>query len=491
MEDNFYKDDFEMFLKEQTDNHRMYPSDSIWRNIYKQIHGDKKWPALTVAAFILLITTVGISIHFSPKPNIFSVAPIASGVKATSKQLVAQANTSFTLSNQSSPNQNSDNWKGSIKKIEANIIQPATNQVTMSNAGNVIPLIPSIEIITSGIEENNQTLMGGGNSLQLNSSIAKSLAIEPVNASLQEINKLNTTEPSQNEVLKPIDLSPVLESNFSIKDLLTDRSKSLAINNSPKLLKPLLPAKAIKKAASWKEKFSYQVYLSASASYRKLRETSLDKNGVKEGPVALNLVADVSQVVRHKPGNGLEAGFGVMYKIAPKLKIKTGAQFNMRQYNIEAFKSTSELATITLAGSNGMDTLNSFAIYRTSTGYQEAEISNRFYQFSIPVGLDWQIAGNRDVQLNIGASVQPTYQINYNAYLLTSDFKNYTQTNNMVRKWNINSSVEANLAFKVGGYYWQVGPQVRYQHLSTMIPQYSIKEHLWDYGIKFGITKPF
>jgi hypothetical protein len=239
-----------------------------------------------------------------------------------------------------------------------------------------------------------------------------------------------------------------------------------------------------------KQKLAFQVYLTPAASYRRLRQTKDDSKTNLDGPVALNLVADVSQVVRNKPGTGLEAGFGVMYNILPRLKLKTALQFNMRQYNLDAFKSSSELATITLQRGRGVDTLNSFAFYRTTNGYKETEIVNRYYQVSMPVGVDWQVMGNEAVSLNVGASVQPTYQINQHAFVLSSDFKNYTQTEGMIRPWNLNSSLEAYLSFKVGSYNWQLGPQVRYQHLSTLIPQYSIKEHLWDYGLKLGITKP-
>lgn len=75
MEDNFNQTDFEEFLKEQVKNHRMYPSDTVWRDISKNLHGDKKWPALTIAAFTLLSATIAICIHFTSKPDIFAIKP--------------------------------------------------------------------------------------------------------------------------------------------------------------------------------------------------------------------------------------------------------------------------------------------------------------------------------------------------------------------------------------------------------------------------------
>ncbi len=59
----------------------------------------------------------------------------------------------------------------------------------------------------------------------------------------------------------------------------------------------------------------------------------------------------------------------------------------------------------------------------------------------------------------------------------------------MINSWNINSNIETFISFKVGDYKWQLGTQLRYQHLPTFIPQYPIKEHLIDYGIKLGVSK--
>jgi hypothetical protein len=58
-----------------------------------------------------------------------------------------------------------------------------------------------------------------------------------------------------------------------------------------------------------------------------------------------------------------------------------------------------------------------------------------------------------------------------------------------MRKWNINTSVGINLTYRAGTSSWQIGPQVRYQHLSTYSNAYPIKEHLMDYGIRLGFTK--
>lgn len=44
MEKNFYTDDyFEDFLKQKSDQYKMYPSDKVWKNIHGSLHTRRKW----------------------------------------------------------------------------------------------------------------------------------------------------------------------------------------------------------------------------------------------------------------------------------------------------------------------------------------------------------------------------------------------------------------------------------------------------------------
>jgi len=47
----------------------MYPADTVWRDINKKLHGDYKWPVLTIAAFALFMLAIAVCIHFTPKPD--------------------------------------------------------------------------------------------------------------------------------------------------------------------------------------------------------------------------------------------------------------------------------------------------------------------------------------------------------------------------------------------------------------------------------------
>jgi hypothetical protein len=97
--------------------------------------------------------------------------------------------------------------------------------------------------------------------------------------------------------------------------------------------------------------------------------------------------------------------------------------------------------------------------------------------------------GNRRLQLNVAGSIQPTYLLMNSAYMLTSDFSNYTKESSLVRKWNVNAGVETFISYYMGGVRWQIGPQFRYQLLSSYTNRYPIHEYLMEYGMKIGVSK--
>jgi len=66
--ENLYNDnEFEQFLKDETKQHRMYPSDKIWRNIHQELHPKKAWPALTIfGLFIISALTISTILNNHP-----------------------------------------------------------------------------------------------------------------------------------------------------------------------------------------------------------------------------------------------------------------------------------------------------------------------------------------------------------------------------------------------------------------------------------------
>ncbi|MCW3081159.1 hypothetical protein [Segetibacter sp.] len=474
MEDNLNHDEFEEFLQDQVRNHRMYPADAVWREIDKKLHGEKRWPALTIAAALLVSATVLICVYFSPKPNLFSLptADVNTFTKQTSQKddILGQLTPSdpFAKAKQIAGSSQISSPAVATSSLRTSATPVSDFFIDNHTPGNLVPIHVRQKSLAplklTQIAESPLREIGGSEKIiDLNDALIKDFKEAEV--------VRNNIERSKE--LKVGEVLPAKNNNNS-------RESSASTNI------PLPPAFA---KQGLKHKFSYQIYVAPSVSYRKLMEDNSMTKENTAGPVGVNFVTDVNKVVRHKPGTGIEAGFSIMYGLSNKVRVKSGFQFNMRQYSIQAYRSNTELASIALVGNNRIDTINTLAIYRVNNGYYSAQLVNRYYQLSVPVGIEWEIIGNKRVQLNVAGTIQPTYLLNRNAYLLSTNFKNYTENPGMVRQWNINSNIEAFVSFKAGDFKWQVGPQLRYQPYSTFIPEYTIKEHLMDYGIKLGVSK--
>jgi len=43
MESNYNNENFERFLRESSDQYRMYASENVWKNIYSYLHTRRRW----------------------------------------------------------------------------------------------------------------------------------------------------------------------------------------------------------------------------------------------------------------------------------------------------------------------------------------------------------------------------------------------------------------------------------------------------------------
>jgi hypothetical protein len=121
-----------------------------------------------------------------------------------------------------------------------------------------------------------------------------------------------------------------------------------------------------------------------------------------------------------------------------------------------------------------------------------SDINNRSYQISLPIGTEFELTGNEDFQWFAGATIQPSYLFGGNKIMFNNDMNNIAEDPSMVRKWNINTSIETYLSYKLkNGAVINAGPQLRYQLLSTYDKSYIYSEKLYNFGIKLGVTKNF
>ena len=253
----------------------------------------------------------------------------------------------------------------------------------------------------------------------------------------------------------------------------------------PLTIESITNAYQFKKAA---KRISWQLFITPTVSYRKLSvNKSLDNPSSSNYPFAS--LTDINSAVTHKPDMGLQIGASGRYPLTRNLKLRGGVQFNINRYDIKAYSFNGEVATIDLnGGGNGNNTISTWTYYRNYAGYKSNWLKNYYFSVSAPIGLEMKLLGNKKTYLGIAGTLQPTYVLNDRAYLISTDYKNYAEVPRLIRHVNLNTSFETFVNYTNGKTNWQVGPQVRYQILSSFHNTYPVKENLFDFGIKVGVT---
>jgi hypothetical protein len=244
----------------------------------------------------------------------------------------------------------------------------------------------------------------------------------------------------------------------------------LSVPEEIKTIDPLTIESVLNSYKPKGRKFGLQTYFTPTVSYRKLNDNHID------------------DIVPHKPAFGFELGVSAKYRVASNAKLRAGFQFNVNRYEIKTFDSYSQLATIRLSDRNGTDYVRTVTNYNNFKGYQSNWLQNFYFQVSAPIGVELKLRGDDKVQFGIASTVQPTYLIRDKSYVISTDYTNYTQMPNLVRRWNVNTNFETFVAYSTGHLNWQVGPQVRYQILSSYLKKYPVKENLFDFGLKVGLS---
>jgi hypothetical protein len=246
--------------------------------------------------------------------------------------------------------------------------------------------------------------------------------------------------------------------------------------------------------SSIRRRTNLQVYLTPSVSYRNLVGQATRSNYSFPNNYSINAgfgaPTDVNDAVTHRPSLGLEVGSAMQYTLTRSLRFKAGLQFNLTNYDIEAYTYAPEMAPLSAArGNGGTATIQSLSYFRNATGFSRTWLRNSHFMVSMPVGLEYTLAGNRKLSFTVASTLQPTYMLRNKSYLISTNLKNYAEEPALYRKWNLNAGAEAYISMNTGSYRWIMGPQIRYQLLSSYKQDYPIREHLVDFGFKVGIQK--
>lgn len=431
MERDSYNENFERFLRTNADNLRLPASERVWKNISKKMDRRRRWIGFTLSA-ILLMTAVGgyFLVHNSVKPLPHPVA---------------------TTENQK---QNSDGAEREVSTLRT--VAP-TQQEDLKTPLAVVNHSTTSPLLTNNVKNIHRENTTAINIPETNTD-NKSTVVNENNFKSQIVDTYNDT-PEQKD---PIQLS-------STK------------NSTPEEL-PLDIESVVSSYKAKVKKFSLQVSFSPMVSYRKLSENK------SYMPTTLPSYS-VNDAVTQKPDMGLELGVSGKYTVSKNVKLIGGLQFNVSRYDIKAFTAAAPtVAIFRLNTSTGVDYVNASTPFSNTGGSQSDWLQNLYLQLSVPMGVELKLAGDNHTQFGIATTIQPTYVFGDKAYLIASDYQSYAQVPGLTRHWNVNTNFQTFVSYSTGNMRWQVGPQVRYQVLSSFVSKYPVKENLFDFGLRVGIS---
>lgn len=446
MERFMYQDEsFERMLKDKADEYRMYPSQQSWENIQKRIRPKNNlfnFKSIGLSAALLLGFAISIS----------------------DEQTTKETNSSFVTN-----------------FIDDQELPAATAQ-TQKNTAKVIPITAAIRVNQIS-QEFPETITTDAIETPANESVVQPFETPALTSAAEEempsLTKATVTiEPGSLKPSAPAITNTVVEKTSGIE--LNESSISVEPNLSEDNLSgnsdlPVITAPKLRR--------QLQFYIASSASYRVL----YNDNKITFGNI---LQQDPEKVAKHSPSLGVEFGTAVLLPISKNINFRTGIQLNYTRYNVELFRSNPQIATVILNNNNGViQRVTSLSSQNNNGLFKSDEVANETYQLSIPIGLEFRLAGKRNLQWNLATNVQPTYLLSASGYLLTSNFEKYIKAPDLLSNLNLNTAIETFLRWNVKDIQLQAGPQLRYQLFSNSQEGYPIKEHLVDYGFRIGIVK--
>ncbi len=471
MEDKFYKDDFEAYLSKQADKYKMYPADKVWGNIHDHLHQPTRWPQMRITGFVLLVSVLTGLLLLQSENQMPKLATIQ--VSANNNIPTHLIDHTRNVSGNVLVDKKTDQQVSTdLYAVNSNRNGRSSNFTIASDLGNTAlgNMESNTRFHSSVIKEASAPNADGNSEVAYSLNETDGEVIENFVGDDDVTQLLVTSAPDQNE--KKLNIDMLL--NPQEASVENDAVQLLAKQNNIR----------IKKASQ----FSVQIYASPSISYRQLVDNT-PKDAKNAAPIDNSNILSINKLVNQTPSIGFEAGVAGVLQYNKKIKFKLGAQFNYRSYKIDAFtiKDNNTFASANI--SNTRDEKNVFALNRTGDEMYPVQLQNQFFEISAPVGVEYLVTGNKRLQFSVGASFQPTLLLNKDAYVVTTNFRNYEEQPNVMRHFNLNTSLEAFMSYNVGGLTLQAGPQVRYQLLSTYKSDFHLNEKLIDFGFKIGVTK--
>jgi hypothetical protein len=284
------------------------------------------------------------------------------------------------------------------------------------------------------------------------------------------------------------------ETPVSTNDLM-ESMKSVLSNPAPDIIAAeMISEKAgTQLSRNHNDRYSWEIYITPTVNTHYLNGINYRTmaQALPTAPIMVVHIANVNGFVDNTPVLGYNVGGNILYRISKNISLKAGLEFSFSRYYINTYNSGQGQSAASLSSYFGYvaDSLINMSNGSSSIDKNPERYQNRYYQLSIPVGVDMKVVSKGKFQVHLGATLQPSYLLNTDAYVLSNDFSTYTKDAGAFRRWNLIAGAEAYISYGVGKIRWEIGPQVRYQIFSTYKNSYPLQENMLNYGIRFGISK--
>lgn len=509
MEQRFFMNDFEQSLKEHADKFQMVPSKKVWHGIYNDLHPGKRWPSVTMS--LLLIFTLVVIGHLNTgnsRQAVYLANKITEAKKISAdaaKRTRSSKNSQRIVVRKTDLDKSREVFVYSTGQPNNTGLLPQTaiNSNENNNFKTDRPLANnsiSRDILTSGNNSGSSVFEKtfvlsprpdsnpGEDNLAENVYNNATVLQKNINNGIMNETPQRKTNENNVDNSRQSEKVSVEKKNNSISEKLS-ADKNVANNIQEKK-----PGAAIKTSKLHKKRngniswvyFAAPVVSSVSFSGQPLRQ-SQGVNLITGSPAA----PQKESKVLHNSALGFEAGVQMNYTLTKKLQFTVGAHLTYSGYNIISNEVHPIPAVLVLRdpATGSVYYRNYETHYGDGTGQSIVSIRNYNWQASIPVGLRYEFLGNEKLQFNVSGDLEPSLVLKGNAYILSSEGNTYINDPSLLRKMNVSSNFGAFVTFRSGKFKWQIGPNVRYQWLSTYRKDYTVKEHLIDYGIRIGISR--
>lgn len=481
---------FEDYIKKQVDDYRMYPSQKAWTGIHRHFHGKQGLTTSVVVALLLLLGVLGIQqlTGYTTRTIINAGTTAYTSNKYPTQPTVAYAQplatNNYALSNHSTimPANPYNTWPKQVADSTVMISNSNAAKTAVITHNNTPHTHRKYEDVTINTNHNAHTYatitakhkkkadhsihVATNHNVNLN-HVPTILYNKEENNTINETTHIVTgaTNVQQKEVTETPTNELLISNSLPLHTQIINQAPS-PIVISPKRVKPRL-----------------QVYATPSISYRTLTDKRVPNTTTGIGNATLD------RSVYHKPDVGGELGVNWLFTLSSKLRAKAGTQFNYNRYNIKAYTTTTQVVDLALTGNNNnLQSLSNLG-NGTGNGFFPKWVENTNLQISFPIAVEYIVSANDNIQLSLATGLQPSFLLKNKMYLLSTDLQKYTEAPSLVRRVNLQANIEALISVKNKSLTWQLGPQLRYQLLSTYSGKYPFKENIIDYGFKVGVSK--